>query len=90
MLEEEKCKRALDHYEGILLRKKNVIGIGISDRVVGGEPTGKLAVVVYVSKKLPESAMREQDVIPKELPVPGLEEEFVQTDVVEQGEVVLE
>lgn len=65
-----------------LLRKDNVVMVGIGNKQVGGKDTGKIAIVVGVKKKLPLSTLAAKDVVPTK--VKGLD-----TDVVEAGEVRL-
>ena len=59
-------------YEEQLMRLSNVTGVGI------GKKAGKAVIKVFVTHKVPESALQPQDVIPKALD--GLE-----TDVEEIG-----
>jgi hypothetical protein len=54
-------------YEAELMRKANVVGVGIGLREVEGEQIGKPAIVVSVTRKLPSSRLRPDDVIPREL-----------------------
>lgn len=62
-------------YEEQLMRLPNVTGVGI------GEKAGKVVVKVFVTHKVPESALQAQEVVPKTL------EEGVETDVEEIGVV---
>lgn len=61
-------------YEEQLMRLSNVTGVGI------GQKAGKAVIKVFVTHKVPESALRPQDIIPKTL-------EGYQTDVEEIGVV---
>jgi hypothetical protein len=61
-------------YEEQLMRLSNVNGVGI------GEKSGKAVIKVFVAHKVPESALRPQDIIPKTI-------EGYQTDVEEIGVV---
>lgn len=63
-----------NRYEGQLLQMPNVMGIGI------GEREGKEIIKVFVIQKIPESALRPQEIIPKIL-------EGYATDVEEIGTV---
>ena len=65
-----------------LLRRKNVVGIGVGIKLTRGEDTGKNAIVVFVQKKLPEADIFRTEVLPEK--IDGLE-----TDVVEIGTVRL-
>lgn len=66
-----------DH-ETDLFDRANVVGMAVGHKVVRGRETDVPCVVVYVERKLPESALREGDVVPKEI-------DGVRTDVVETG-----
>ncbi len=66
-------------HEAALLRKATVRGVGVGYKVVGGEVTGELAIVVLVTKKLrPLEDIHPKDRVPPEI-------EGVRTDVVEVG-----
>ena len=54
-------------YEAELMRKANVVGVGIGFRQRAGESPGELAIVVSVTHKLPLSQLAPDDVIPREL-----------------------
>lgn len=60
-----------------LLDLANVHGHGVGRKMKGGQPTGEVAVRVYVDEKKPEAALAADDVVPPEL-------EGVQTDVIEE------
>lgn len=51
----------LKKYEGMLMGKPNVTSVGI------GEKSGKEVIIVFVRKKVPESALQPNEIIPKEL-----------------------
>ncbi|MFQ5838302.1 MAG: hypothetical protein ACE5HJ_05915 [Thermoplasmata archaeon] len=76
----EEVKRAKERFERELLRKANVIGLAVGKKVVGGEETEELCVVVLVRRKVAEAELRPQDLIPRRV-------DDVKTDVVETGEV---
>lgn len=63
-----------------------VQGLGIGDKLTHGEPTGELALRVYVEKKKPRAKV--SDPVPKVVMVPGAGEGI--TDVIELGRVVPE
>jgi hypothetical protein len=63
---------------------KGIQGIGIAEKITDGVKLGVLAIKVYVEKKLPKSKL--QDLVPKEMRVPGIEEKVV-TDIQEIGVV---
>jgi len=65
---------AKTEYEEQLMRLPNVTGVGL------GEKEGRAVIVVFVTQKVPASALRPQDVVPKRL-------EKHETDVQEIGYV---
>jgi hypothetical protein len=54
-------------YEPDLLRKANVVGVGIGLRQRGGKQTAEPVIVVSVTRKVPLSQLDASDVIPREL-----------------------
>ena len=54
-------------YTPELMTKANVVGVGIGYRVVAGETTGEVALVVMVSEKIPDAQLEPQDRIPREI-----------------------
>ena len=66
---------------------KGIQGIGIAEKITDGQKLGVLAIKVYVEKKLPKSKL--EDVVPKNLTVPGVEEK-IETDIQEIGIVAKE
>jgi hypothetical protein len=67
-------------HEQELLRKANVVAVGVGFKTVGGVQTREVGVVVSVKKKLPLSELKPRDVIPAQI-------EDVPVDVVETGEI---
>ena len=63
-----------EKYEEQLMRLPNVTGVGI------GEKAGRAIIKVFVTHKVPESALRPQEIVPKTL-------ERYATDVEEIGVV---
>lgn len=63
-----------------LLGLKNVVGVGIGYKNVGGDTTKGAAYVVYVEKKLPPAELSRSQIVPRQ--IDGLD-----TDVVEIGVV---
>ncbi len=63
-----------------------VQGLGIGDKLTHGEPTGELALRVYVEKKKPKAKV--SNPVPKVVQVPGDGERV--TDVIELGRVTPE
>ena len=54
-------------YEHELLRKKNVVGLGIGLREKDGKLTDEMVLTVMVRRKQPRSRLRTRDEIPTEL-----------------------
>ena len=67
-------------YEADLMRKANVVGVGIGLRQREGQPTHELAIIVSVTHKVPFAQLSPGDVIPREL-------EGVPVDVQAVGEL---
>ena len=65
--EMSKIKAVKKKYERKLLKKKNVVGVGIGYRQVGGKLTEQIVLTVMVEKKQPLASLRRRDVIPSEL-----------------------
>lgn len=68
-------------YEREILAKRNVVGLGIGYKEVGGKKTNQLSLVVMVREKVSPSKLSPEDLIPPEI-------EGVVTDVKEVGEIV--
>ncbi|MEM5798433.1 MAG: hypothetical protein QXP39_00085 [Candidatus Aenigmatarchaeota archaeon] len=77
----DEIKNVLDAWRYTLFCKPNVEGVGIGYKIVKGEKTDEICIVVNVKKKLPE--LPEEDMIPKEVGV-GTK---ILTDVYETGEI---
>jgi hypothetical protein len=67
-------------YEKRLMRKKHVVGVGIGLRERKGQQIEEMVLTVMVRQKLPPSALRPRDRIPREL-------DGVPVDVQEVGEL---
>ncbi|MFQ5575647.1 MAG: hypothetical protein ACE5G8_01525 [Anaerolineae bacterium] len=61
-----------------LIKRPNVVGVGVGYKVTAAGPTGELAVVVNVARKVPRAQLTEGDLIP-----PTINQ--VRTDVIETG-----
>jgi hypothetical protein len=66
--------------EAELLRKPNVVGVGVGLRYKDGEYTEEVALIVMVSKKVASSELEPEDRIPEEI-------DNVPVDVLEVGEL---
>ena len=68
-----------EKYEDQLLKLPNVVGVAIGEKVVKGQVVpGKEVIKVLVTRKVPESQLKPDQVIPKTL-------EGYETDVEEVG-----
>ena len=65
-------EEALKQAEDSLMELPNVVGVGI------GEKGGQRVIKVFVSRKVPESALQPQEIVPKQV-------EGYETDVEETG-----
>lgn len=74
----DQAREAQSHYQEDLLAKNNVVGVGVGYKESHGVNTGEVAVVVLVEEKKPLAALRDEDLIPREL-------DGLRTDVVEVG-----
>ncbi len=63
----EQLKIVKATHEADLMRKANVVGVGIGLKQRGGEMTGEPVIVVSVAQKVPLSQLAPGDVIPREL-----------------------
>ncbi|MEM3593682.1 MAG: hypothetical protein QXS27_03040 [Candidatus Jordarchaeaceae archaeon] len=67
-------------YEKELMKKANVVGVMIGYKVKGGKKTDKLSIVCLVEKKVPETELKKEDIIPPKI-------EGVPTDVIQVGKL---
>ncbi len=77
----EKAQGVKRAYEGELMSKANVVGLGIGLRERGGMRTDTVVLAVMVKQKVPRAQLAEADVVPSEI-------EGVPVDVQEVGEIV--
>ena len=73
-------KEVLAESKFALLKKKNVVAVGIGFKKVKGKKTKRMSIVCSVTKKLPKHALEKKDLIPKLVGT-------VWTDVIETGEI---
>ena len=74
----ERARKIREKYEKELLKKPNVIGVGVGLKIKGGKVTDEPAIMVYVTRKLPKEHLSKEELVPEEI-------EGVKTDVVEVG-----
>lgn len=70
------CCNALKKCRHDLRKKKGVLAVGRGIKKVGGKSTGRMSIIVTVSKKVSAASLAPSDVIPKSV-------EGVETDVIE-------
>lgn len=63
----DRLRRVKMTHERELMKKKNVVGVGIGLRERGGERTDEPVIVVSVTRKVPPSMLDLEDTIPQEL-----------------------
>jgi len=76
----EQVRAVKARWEERLLRKKNVVGVGIGFKQEKGQITDKLALIISVRQREDPSQLAPEDLIPSEI-------EGVPTDVIEVGEI---
>jgi len=74
----KKIEQLKKKYEQKLLFLPNVVGVGIGYKETKNISTERLCLKVYVKKKIPESQLRREHLIPKKI-------ENIETDVEEIG-----
>ncbi len=76
----EHIKAVKEAHLEALMGKANVVGVGIGFQQQAGKPTGKVALVVMVSQKLPAHQLAPEDILPAEI-------DGVPVDVQQVGEI---
>ena len=66
------------HHEADLMRKPNVVAVGVGFRTRGGQPTSEVCIVVSVTAKVPAAQLKRGDLLPASI-------DGVPIDVVETG-----
>jgi hypothetical protein len=75
-----KAQAAKQAHGAFLLSLPNVVGVGVGLRMRRGEPTGEVALVVMVKRKIPDTELAPDQLIPREL-------DGVPIDVLEVGDL---
>jgi hypothetical protein len=70
-----------------ILASRNVIGIGISEKICQKKPTGKLALTFYVEKKVPLRKLRAEMAVPPTVPESLSGPQAIPCDVVVLGKM---
>jgi hypothetical protein len=74
----EKARSTKAKHASKLMKKKNVVAVGIGYKIRNGVQTNEVCVIVSVTKKVSPEALRAKDLIPKDL-------DGVSTDVIQTG-----
>lgn len=93
MATEQQCVRAIEKHADEFERRArdNFVGVGIQPLLEDAPKGGEFVVAIYVQRKLPESELDVEDIMPKHVRVrAGGRTVTVRTRVIEQGEVTLE
>lgn len=78
--EVQRAQEVKRRHEAELLRKPNVVAVGIGFRTRGGQPTDEVCIVVSVKTKVPPSRLKRSELLPASI-------EGVPIDVVETGTI---
>jgi hypothetical protein len=70
-----------------IIGTKNVVAVGISEKITQRKPTGKLALTFYVERKVPRKKLRADLLIPPTVPEALSGPEAIPTDVVVLGKI---
>lgn len=70
-----------------VLASKNVVGVGIAEKIASDGPTGDLALVFYVKRKLPLRRLSAAEAVPPTIHEALSPTRPIPTDVVELGEL---
>lgn len=64
-----------------VINTKNIVAVGISEKISEGKPVGKLALTFYVERKVPLEELSEEMAVPANVPDPLSGPEAIPTDV---------
>jgi hypothetical protein len=73
-----------------IVESRNVVGLGISEKITQKQPTGKLALTFYVRKKISLKKLRAEQAVPPTVPESLSGPEAIPCDVVVVGKIVPE
>lgn len=73
-----------------IIGSKNIVAVGISEKITGRKPTGKLALTFYVEKKVSLKKLKADSLIPPTVPESLSGPEAIPTDVVVLGKLIPE
>ncbi|HET7010968.1 MAG TPA: hypothetical protein VFI11_09355 [Anaerolineales bacterium] len=73
-------RRAKEEHKEELLAKENVVGVGLAEKRINGQPTGTMTVVALVRKKIPRAGLDPKEIVPSHV-------DGIPTDVIEVGDL---
>ena len=82
-MSDQAIQHAMDvkrRYEAVLMRKANVVAVGVGFRTQGNQSTHQVSIIVSVKTKINVAELKREDVIPSSI-------ENVPVDVVETGTI---
>lgn len=71
-------RETLKKHKDRLLKKKNVVAVGVGFKVIGGQVSSIPSIICSVTKKLRPTSLKDQDMVPYEV-------DGIPTDVIETG-----
>ena len=80
MSQQTEVKIVKDLHKDAILKKPNVIGVGIGYKMKGNQKTDELSIVTLVRQKIPKAGLTSEMMIPKDV-------DTIPTDVIEVGEI---
>jgi len=63
----QQLQRIIEKRQSELEKLENVVGIGIGEKQRAGQSPGRLCIRVYVSQRVPEDDLPQDQIIPKEI-----------------------
>ena len=72
--------QTLKKHQAKILKKANVVGMGVGEKIKDGMPTGRMCLKVYVEKKVEKGKLSKSDLVPPRIV-------RVETDVEEVGQI---
>jgi len=87
---ESQDSKALESTKKItqLVKQKNIVGIGISEKISKRKKTGEIGMTFYVEQKIDLALVPPNELIPKYFPQMGTRKGKIITDVIEIGKIV--
>ena len=76
----QRAEKVKTQYQAEIMRKANVVGLGVGLRSIAGVLTKKVAIVVMVTRKIAKADLPPEDLLPLEI-------EGIPVDVQEVGQI---